>query len=200
MLSVFVALDRSGSMNGPSWNNAIESLNEYVGGLQSEKIEGDITIIAFDAGTNMEVRLVPLVENKSIAYFEKLNREVLDPSGMTPLYDAAANVMDRALQRNNERTVVVILTDGHENASKEYTQASIKSKVAQLQAKKWEVIFLGANFDVEHYTKQAGLDMTKMRNFDINNAAERNTMTADLRTSTIAYTTAGTAMNLSGSK
>ena len=41
MLSVFVALDRSGSMSGPAWSNAIDSLNEYIGGLQNEKIEGE---------------------------------------------------------------------------------------------------------------------------------------------------------------
>jgi uncharacterized protein YegL len=200
MLSVFVALDRSGSMSGPSWNNAIDSLNEYVGGLQNEKIEGDITIIAFDSASNMEVRLTPIVENKSIAYFDALKPDVLTPSGMTPLYDAAANVMDRALERNNDRTVVVILTDGAENASKEYTQAKIKSKVAQLQAKKWEVIFLGANFDVAEYTKSAGLDMTKMRTFDMNNAAQRTMMYQDLTASTTAYAMTGAAINLSESK
>jgi viroplasmin and RNaseH domain-containing protein len=187
-------------MQGPSWNNAIESLNEYIGGLQNEKIEGDVTIVAFDSTSGMEVRLVPIVENKSIAYFEPLKSDVLMPAGMTPLYDAAANVMDRALERNNDRTVVVILTDGHENASKEYTQAKIKSKVELLQAKNWEVIFLGANFDVTQYTKQAGLDMTKMRSFDMNNAAQRNDMTMSLRSGTVAYASTGAAINLSESK
>jgi Mg-chelatase subunit ChlD len=119
---------------------------------------------------------------------------------MTPLYDAAANVMDRALERNNDRTVVVILTDGHENASKEYNQAKIKSKVAQLQAKKWEVIFLGANFDVAQYTQNAGLDMTKMRTFKMNNAAERTMMYQDLTASTTAYAMTGASINLSESK
>lgn len=197
MLSVFVALDRSGSMAGSSWNNAIDSLNEYVSGLQNEKVEGDITIIAFDSDSHTQARLVPIVENKSIAYFEPLKHDVLIPAGMTPLYDAAANVMNRAIERNNDRTVVVILTDGHENASKEYTQAKIKAKVEQLQAKKWEVIFLGANFDVAEYTKSAGLDMTKFRNFDLNNAAQRFSMTQDLRSSTVAYAATGAAMNLS---
>jgi len=196
MVSVFVALDRSGSMEGPSWTNAIDSLNEYVKGLQSEKIDGDITIIAFDAWDS-KVRLVPLAENKSIAYFNSLKPDVISPAGMTPLYDAAANVMDRALERNAERTVVVILTDGQENASREYTQAKIKSKVETLTARKWEVLFLGANFDVAQYTHNAGLDMTKMRNFDLNNDAQRYGMTQTLSRSTVAYATTGAAMNVS---
>lgn len=198
-LSVFVALDRSGSMSGEPWMNAIESLNEYVKNLQKEKIEGDVTIVAFDSNdsvTGRTVRLVPLAEKQSIAYFEPLKQDVIQPSGMTPLFDAAANVMDRALERNNERTVVVILTDGQENSSKEYTQAKIKDKVKTLEAKKWEVIFLGANFDVTTYTQGSGLASTKMRNFDINNQLQRAAMYTDLSTSTVAYAKTGAAMNM----
>lgn len=199
-LSVFVALDRSGSMSGEPWTNAIESLNEYVKGLQKEKIEGEITVIAFDATNTPQgekVRLDAILENKSIAYFEPISPNALTPSGMTPLFDAAANVMDRAMERNAERTVVVILTDGHENASKEYTQAKIKDKVKLLESKKWEVIFLGANFDVSSYTAGSGLNSTKMRNFDLCNEAQRAAMYTDLAFSTASYATTGAAMNLS---
>ncbi len=198
-LSVFVALDRSGSMQGEPWFNAIESLNEYVKNLQKEKIEGDVTIIAFDSNDNVSgrnIRLVPLAENQSIAYFEPIKADALSPAGMTPLFDAAANVMDRALERNSDRTVVVILTDGHENSSKEYTQAKIKDKVKQLEEKKWEVIFLGANFDVAQYTAGSGLASTKMRNFDLNNTVQRMSMYSDLSTSTVAYAKTGAAMNM----
>lgn len=199
-LSVFVALDRSGSMGGEPWTNAIDSLNEYVKGLQKEKIEGDVTIIAFDSNDSVDgrkVRLVPLAESKSIAYFEPLSPDVLRPSGMTPLYDAAAHVMDRALERNAEHTVVVILTDGAENASREYTQAKIKEKVEVLESKKWEVIFLGANFDVAQYTSGAGLTSGKMRNFDNMNLQSRTMMYQDLTKSTVAYAATGAAMDLS---
>lgn len=198
-LSVFVALDRSGSMSGERWTNAIDSLNEYVKGLQKEKVEGDVTIIAFDlhsATDGNHVRLTPLTENQSIAYYEPLKPDVIQPAGMTPLYDAAANVMDRALERNSKRTVVVILTDGEENSSKEYTQAKIKDKVQALTDKKWEVIFLGANFDVARYTAGSGLSTGKMRNFDINNQMQRTAMYSDLTKSTVAYATVGAAIDL----
>jgi uncharacterized protein YegL len=200
-LSVFVALDRSGSMQGESWSNAIESLNEYVKNLQKEKIEGDVTIIAFDSHDSVSgrsVRLVPLAENQSIAYYEPLKHDVISPAGMTPLFDAAANVMDRAIERNSERTVVVILTDGQENSSKEYNQAKIKDKVKQLEAKKWEVIFLGANFDVAGYTAGSGLAGTKMRNFDLNNTMQRTAMYADLSANTVAYAKTGASIDMSG--
>lgn len=199
-LSVYVALDRSGSMSGERWMHAIDSINEYINGLKNEKIEGTVTIIAFDCLNTVDarnVRLVPLTEDQSIAYFEPLKHDVLQPSGMTPLFDAAAHVMDRAIENNAARTVVVIMTDGEENASKEYTQAKIKDKVKLLESKKWEVLFLGANFDVSSYTAGSGLAQTKMRNVDFSNQMQRTAMYTDLSKSTAAYATVGAAIDLS---
>ena len=194
-LSVYVALDRSGSMSGERWTHAIDSINEYVNGLKKEKIEGTVNVTAFDTNGN-SVRLEELVENQSIAYYEPLAHDVVSPSGMTPLFDAAANVMDRALENNADRTIVVIMTDGEENSSKEYNQNKIKEKVKLLEAKKWEVVFLGANFDVSQYTAGSGLAATKMRNVDFSNQIQRTAMQADLTSSTVAYAQAGQAINL----
>lgn len=196
-LSVYVALDRSGSMSGERWTHAIDSINEYINGLKNEKIEGTVNVTAFDTNGN-NVRLVELTEDQSIAYYEPLSHDVVSPSGMTPLFDAAANVMDRAIENNAERTVVVIMTDGEENSSKEYTQAKIKDKVKLLENKKWEVIFLGANFDVAQYTAASGLAMTKQRSVDFSSQVQRSAMTADLMSNTIAYATTGAAMNMAG--
>ena len=194
-LSVYVALDRSGSMQGERWTHAIDSINEYVNGLKNEKIEGEVNVTAFDTNGN-SVRLVELVEGQSIAYYEPLAHNVATPSGMTPLFDAAANMMDRALENNADRTIVVIMTDGEENSSKEYNQSKIKDKVKVLEAKKWEVVFLGANFDVSQYAAGSGLASTKMRNVDFSNQFQRTAMQADLTRSTVAYACTGQAINL----
>ena len=194
-LSVYVALDRSGSMSGERWTHAIDSINEYINGLKKEKIEGTVSVVAFDSGQSM--RLVDLVKDQSIAYFDPLAHDCTSPSGMTPLYDAAANVMDRALEAKPERAVVVIMTDGEENSSKEYSQSKIKAKVKSLTDKKWEVLFLGANFDVSSYTAGSGLASTKMRNVNMNNDVQRFAMQADLTRSTVAYAKVGAAIDLS---
>lgn len=194
-IAVYVALDRSGSMSGERWTHAIDSINEYINGLKGEKIEGSVSVVAFDYGQAM--RLETIVDEQSIAYYEPMSHDVTRPSGMTPLYDAAANVMDRALERNSERTVVVIMTDGEENSSKEYTQSKIKDKVKTLTDKKWEVLFLGANFDVSGYAAGSGLAQTKMRNVDMSNLQQRNAMRADLTKSTVAYASTGAAIDLS---
>lgn len=202
-LSIYAVLDRSGSMQGERWSTAIESINEYIKNLQKEKIEGEISITAFDSyhgPQGVTTRLTDVVKDQSIAYFEPLAKDVLHPSGGTPLYDAAGAIMDRALERNNARTVIVILTDGEENSSREYTQAKIKDKVKMLQEKNWEVIFLGANFDVSAYTAGSGLASTKMRNVDFGNKLATASLAADLWTNTLAYATTGAAMNMADVK
>lgn len=190
MISVFVALDRSGSMSGSSWINAINTLNEYINGLKAEKVEGQVSIVAFDHKT----RLVPLAHKRSIAYFENIDHTVLIPAGLTPLYDASAYVMDQALEENPEKAVVVILTDGAENCSTEYTQN--KTKVELIQSKGWEVLFLGANFDVSEYAKGSGMDATKFYNFDLNDFNSRTVLRGKLSETTLAYAFNGAAIKL----
>jgi hypothetical protein len=196
-LALYIALDRSGSMIS-RWDEAIETINEYVNGLKKEKIEGKVTLVAFDANHENKVDLQVMVDNKSIAYFDPINSKGdIQPRGTTPLYDAAANVMNRALENGSKRTIVAIMTDGHENASKEYTQSSIRAKVDALTNRGCEVIFLGANFDVTSYTQSSGLATTKMRNFDLKDQNARQMMYTDLASSTVAYAKTGANINLS---
>ena len=197
MFKIFVALDRSGSMQGEKWTGAIESINEYIANLKKEEVEGTVTIVAFDSDMRNQVRLVNILDNKSIAYYTPLgSSETIQPSGMTPLYDASAHVMDLALESKAERAVVIILTDGHENASREYDQTKIKAKTDALTKRGLEVIFLGANFDVAEYTKSAGLDMGKMRNFDLTSLQSRMRTSASLGDNTVMYAKCGASMNI----
>lgn len=195
-LALYIALDRSGSMSS-RWEQAIETINEYINGLKKEKIEGKVNVIAFDTDSRSNVSLVKMIEDKSIAYFEPINHTgEVQPRGMTPLYDAAASIMDRAVENAAKRTVVAIMTDGHENASKEYTQSNIKDKVEAMTRKGYEVLFLGANFDVTSYTQSAGLATSKMRNVDMSSDLDRKMMYTDLSSSTVAYAATGAAINL----
>jgi hypothetical protein len=83
----------------------------------------------------------------------------LEPRGGTALNDAIAsaiNAVDRASPRN---VIMVIITDGEENSSREYGGNSGAAKVASLirrrRAEGWEFVFLGAGLD--DIAKNAGL-------------------------------------------
>mgnify|MGYP003345215318 FL=1 len=85
------------------------------------------------------------------------------------------------------------MTDGHENASKEYSQAAIKAKVKQFEDNKWEVIFLGANFDAVD-SVSGGLGLVGSKSMNI---AAGNLMRGfdTLSTYTQAYATTGASIN-----
>jgi hypothetical protein len=78
---------------------------------------------------------------------------------MTPLYDAIGLLLDRAEQRGGDGAdqLVVILTDGMENASHQWTQKKLFKRIAKLRTAGWTFVFLGANQD--SYEAGAALSM-----------------------------------------
>jgi Mg-chelatase subunit ChlD len=66
---------------------------------------------------------------------------------MTPLLDALIRIIALADADKPDKAVIVVMTDGQENASKEVTREGVKAALERVKAKGWEVVFLGANFD-----------------------------------------------------
>lgn len=172
-------LDRSGSMSS-LMAEAVGSINTYVKNLPASS---NVFLASFDDTAYEEVR------NTTSNGWDELKASEVTPRGMTPLYDSAGKLLDRAFKENPEKAYVVIMTDGHENCSKEYTQASIKAKLAMAEAKNWEVIFLGANFDsVSSVAAGLGVGIAKTINFGVNNF---NFEMNNLAAATTAYATTG---------
>ncbi len=72
------------------------------------------------------------------------------PRSGTPLLDALGTLLDHAERRargRDEDPVVVVFTDGEENASQQWTRASLFERIKGLEAKGWAFVFLGANQD-----------------------------------------------------
>jgi uncharacterized protein YegL len=185
-LAAFILLDRSGSMQGQKWTSAIDAINKYVSELKEGGAVGDVTVVAFDSTTTNAVptpaaplgssfggvtainqwptavyntvnRFEILRDAQSVEGFKNLTYAEISPAGGTPLYDSTARIIDLAEKRNAERTVIILMTDGEENTSKEWRIDNIKSRIESCKARNWDVIFLGAEFDVERYTKGYGL-------------------------------------------
>lgn len=136
-MNAYILLDRSGSMEG-LWKEALGSINGYVENLPNK---AKVTLALFDNISYDVVRDTNAKEWKNVT-----NKE-FEPRGGTPLFDASARMMHRILDDNPERAVFVVMTDGYENASQNFKQSDVKNLADQLKAKKYEVIFLGANFD-----------------------------------------------------
>ena len=182
-MNVYILLDRSGSMS-TLWNEAIGSINGYVANL---KKTDKIHLAVFDSVSHDVMRDCKVKDWKDVS-----DKEV-EPRGGTPLYDSCGKVMAVAEADKAKKTVLVVMTDGYENSSKEHTQASIKAKVKSFEDRKWEVVFLGANFDsVESVSGSVGVASGKTLNYGAGNFARGMDV---LAASTMAYASAGTAVN-----
>lgn len=140
----FILLDRSGSM-GSLWAEAIGSVNSYVQGLADKRVDTGVTLAAFDGQGGLDFtivrdRIVP-------STWHAVSQTEIEPRGMTPLNDAIGRIVALARAGNYDRVAIIIMTDGHENASRELTVAQAKVLLEDCQKRGWAVTWLGANFD-----------------------------------------------------
>jgi hypothetical protein len=181
-MNVYILLDRSGSM-ASLWNEALGSINSYIEKL---KVSDKVVLAAFDDQYE-------ILRDCKAKDWKNVTNEDAQPRGMTALYDSCAKIMQRAVEDNGKKTVLVVMTDGEENASREHTNAAIKAKVKMFEEKKWEVVFLGANFDrVEHVSGSVGVASGKTMNINASNL--RATMDS-FAGYTATYAATGAAIN-----
>lgn len=140
----FILLDRSGSM-GDRWVEAINSINEYVKKLAQDKVDTGVTLAAFDGQNGLDFQVVR--DRITPGTWEPVDTKEIEPRGMTPLNDATGKIVALANAGGYDKVAIIIMTDGHENASKELTVAQAKKLLDDCRAKNWQVIFLGADFD-----------------------------------------------------
>ena len=140
---IWFLVDRSGSMSSIS-KFVVSGFDEFFAKQRAEAGEATVTVVQFDdeAPHDVIVDGLPLDRVPSI-------RDRFQPRGMTPLYDAVGLLLDRAERRGGDAAdqLVVILTDGGENASTTWTHHALFRRIADLRQRGWTFVFLGANQD-----------------------------------------------------
>lgn len=157
-----IILDESGSM-ASIHKAAVDGLNETLQSIQSaQKQHVDsqnhfVSIVFFNSD---EVRT--LAENKPIHEIALLKMKDFNPTSCTPLYDAMGNCLTKLryqLDKNETHQVLVtIITDGYENASKEYSASMIRNLVNDLKSIGWVFAYIGANQDVESVAESISIE------------------------------------------
>lgn len=94
----------------------------------------------------------------------KLNGKNYIPDASTPLFDAmgfSINKLKKALKGQiNCNVLVTILTDGEENASKEFSGSQIKRLIEELKQKRWTFAYIGTDHDVEKIAASLSINDT----------------------------------------
>jgi uncharacterized protein YegL len=183
-MNVYILLDRSGSMQN-QWSEALSSINAYVKELPKDT---NVHLAAFDHDYTV-------VRNTTVKKWNPINNDEIQPRGNTRLFDAAARIMQRAIDDNEERTMIVVMTDGEENASLNFKQADIKALTGVIDSKKWELVFLGANFDKVGDVAVNNFGRTSNKFYNMTSGNFGSSMTATLATASAAYATRGEAIN-----
>ena len=139
---VCLVLDMSGSMQSV-YEDAIGAVNGYLTRAKQnrELYEARFSLITFNSHAVENLRKSEIMETvKPLAHGE------YRCDGMTPLYDAigrGVGILDEALGGKPGKAVLVIMTDGLENASREFDHAQITDLVKKRQDAGWLVVFLG---------------------------------------------------------
>ena len=156
---VFI-LDRSGSMAGLE----ADTIGGYNSMLAKQKaLEGEalVSTVLFDHESMVICDRMPLSKVPEMTEEEYFVR------GCTALLDAVGgaihhigNVHKYAREEDRpEKTVLVITTDGMENASKTYTHGRVQEMIKrQTEKYGWEFLFLAANIDAKAEAGRLGID------------------------------------------
>jgi hypothetical protein len=153
-LNIRVVLDRSGSMSN-CVHQTIDALNGYLIGLREENTEGVVTVSLFDS-QSIDIG----VDKVQIKELSPLDYSFLTPRASTPLYDAiGAGIYEHSNYdaTKEDKKVLVIVTDGFENASREYTGEAIKKLVEEKEEAGWLIVYLGSDHDIYKQTKKMGI-------------------------------------------
>jgi Mg-chelatase subunit ChlD len=143
-LYITLILDESGSMQSCK-GAALAGFNHYLATLKREPAETRFTLTLFNSGkTEVRHRAVP------VSSVNNLDVESYRPQDGTPLYDAIGRTLALAKQEApaGARKLCVILTDGEENASQEYSRKQVFDLIKRYEKQGWAFLYLGADHDV----------------------------------------------------
>lgn len=169
MTLINVLLDRSGSMETIA-AEAVSAFNHFITEQMADDTDYvELSLVQFDDQYEPNYIRKPLKEVNPL-----ILNETYVPRGMTALFDAIGRSINEigselAMMPEEERparVLFVILTDGNENASYEFSRGNIKSMIShQGNMYNWDFIFLAAGIDAFAAGKDFGMKVNKCASF-----------------------------------
>lgn len=158
-------LDRSGSMQ--DCKRATETgFDELINKQRTEPGTAIVTLSMFDDVYENVYANVPI---------DRVGPLELEPRNMTAMLDATGRFITEIGERlaglpEDERpgtVICLIMTDGYENASREWTWAAVEALITQQREQYgWKFIFLGANIDAEEVGARMGVPTASSMTYD----------------------------------
>ena len=161
-------LDMTGSMQ-PQTKDTIGGFNTFI--ADQKKIPGEcsVTVVFFNSSEYKK-----WLDSRPLAEVPDLTERDYQARMNTPLYDAIGRTIEemgekfdmRPEEERPEKVLFVIMTDGEENWSKNFSKAKVIEMIAQQRQEwNWEFIFLGADLDSFGQAKTLGIPTTHAANY-----------------------------------
>lgn len=158
-INIHFILDRSGSM-WETLNDTIGGFNSFIHSQKKQLVNGEqkclMSLYQFDHEYNI------LYKNREISNVNELNTETFVPRGQTALIDAIGRTISEISEENNSKNknkiIVVILTDGMENCSKEFKHKKVMEMIKIKEKEGWQFVFLAANQDAIETAGNLGIN------------------------------------------
>ncbi len=165
-----IILDESGSMASIQ-ETTIQGFNEIVQtvkGIEKEHPDQE-HFISFVTFNGLGIKVNHFTD--PVEKLNELNTSSYHPDASTPLFDAMGlglNKLKKALANQKDYHVLVtILTDGEENASREFTGNDIKKLVEELKQHGWTFTYIGTDHDVEKFAVSVSINNTMLFSKDV---------------------------------
>jgi len=158
-----IILDESGSMESIK-EPIISGFNELVQtikGIEKDFPEQEhfISLVSFNGRGRKVINFT-----EPAAKLETIDNRKYQPNSSTPLFDAMGDSITslrQALEKQKDFNVLVtILTDGEENASKEYNGDAIKKLVEEMKKSGWTFTYIGTDHDIEKFAMNISINNT----------------------------------------
>jgi len=156
-----IILDESGSMSSIK-NNIIQGFNELVQTIHGieKQFPDQEHFISFISFNGLGQKLLHFADPAS--RLQQINDKSYQPDASTPLYDAMGFGISKLKQLLEDKTgynvLVTVLTDGEENASREYSGSSIKQLVEEMKQNNWTFTYIGTDHDVEKFASSISIE------------------------------------------
>ena len=156
-------LDESGSMDvvRQTTVNGFNELVQTVQGLARE-FPDKKQVVSLTMFNGLGIREKLFMQEAGA--LQQLTLADYQPDSLTPLHDAIGMSVSKlrnvlaTTDATNYQVLVTVLTDGEENASKEYTRSAIRQLIEQLKEQDWTFTYIGANHDVDRAADGLGID------------------------------------------
>jgi len=166
---ISVILDRTGSMQAIR-DDTIGGFNTFLEEQKSHPGYISFTLVQFDSQNPYEV----IHHFQPIKKVPELSRRTYVPRAQTPLLDAIGrgindlehSIAELPQKEKPSKTLFVIITDGHENASREFNKKQIEKMIREKSGKSdWQFVYLSADVDAFDDAGSYGIPLSAVLKF-----------------------------------